>query len=80
MHIYTALFLFTSPKFPETANRSGHFSDLIYKTPKGRDRNAVPIDVLIKWIFAQYRDHLTEKQKAEILQRIRETERGGQNE
>lgn len=40
----------------------------------------VPIDVLIKWIFAQYRDHLTEKQKAEILQRIRETERGGQNE
>lgn len=40
----------------------------------------VAFDELIRWIFAQYCDHLTEEQKTEILKSILETERSGQNE
>ena len=35
----------------------------------------VAFDILIKWIFDQYDDHLTEEQKAVILRQIMETER-----
>ena len=35
----------------------------------------VAFDILIKWIFDQYDDHLTKEQKAVILRQIMETER-----